>query len=135
MVILKFNGGTDNISVDINDLVYYVANVQNQWNNYYMSSESELQTGVSTHIFIGHVSSITKGIEDDGTPNFTITTEEPSNTTIVPPNANDFIFFVKNNKSELASVKGYYSSITFQNNSTKKAELFAVSLETVESSK
>ena len=60
---------------------------------------------------------------------------------ITEPNQSDFIFFVKNNKhlnigtKELSTLKGYYGSITLENNSTKKAELFSVSAEVTESSK
>ena len=36
---------------------------------------------------------------------------------------------------ELSTLKGYYGSITLENDSTKKAELFSVSAEVTESSK
>jgi len=49
--------------------------------------------------------------------------------------AESFISFLKNNKVNKKSVKGYYAEIKLVNNSHEKAELFAVSSEIVESSK
>ena len=133
MTILEFNEGTINPSVAINDLVYYVSNVSYQWQNQnYLMSQGELDSGVSTHIFIGNVSAI---IPDEPIGGFKIVVEEPSSTTITPPMENDYIFFVKSNKSELSTLKGYYSEVTMKNNSPEKAELYAVSVDTAESSK
>ena len=127
MVILEFNDGQVNTSaVAENDLVYYVSNTTNTFGGINVGfdlNESEITNGVSTHIFIGTISSI---IENQPSGGFTITTEEPSNTTIVPPQEGDFIFFVKNNLTEMSSVKGYYNRVTFENNSTDHAELFSV---------
>ena len=136
MVILQFSGGIPNTSaVAENDLVYYVANVANQWSGAnYLSNQSELSLGVSSHIFIGHISSISTDV-NDGVPTFIITVEEPSNTVITPPTSDDFIFFVKNNLSELAALRGYYGQLTMENNSDRKAELFAISCDVAESSK
>ena len=47
----------------------------------------------------------------------------------------DFIMFSKDNKVNLSSLLGYYSRVQFRNNSTEKAELFAVGADFVESSK
>ena len=136
MVILQFSGGVPNASaVAENDLVYYVANIANQWSGAnYLSNQSELSLGVSSHIFIGHISSISTDV-NDGVPTFIITVEEPSNTVITPPTSDDFIFFVKNNLSELAALRGYYGQLTMENNSDRKAELFAISCDVAESSK
>lgn len=130
--ILTFNEGTPNISAEVNDLVYYVSSVAYQWQDMYMASDDEAATGVSTHIFIGHITAV---VENDPPGGFTITTEEPSNMTIVPPTENDYIFIVKNNRAETSTMKGYYSKVTMNNNSTTKAELYAVSAEVTESSK
>jgi len=46
-----------------------------------------------------------------------------------------FIMFSKNNKANLSDLTGYFAEAKFTNNSTEKAELFAVSSEIVESSK
>lgn len=150
MVILEFSEGQINTSaVTENDLVYYVSNVSNTFSGSNLGfglNESEITSGVSTHVFIGTISSITSVTDSttDGTDQsavmsdnagFVVTTEEPSNTTIVPPAAGDFIFFVKNNLTEMASIKGYYNSVTFENNSTNHAELFSVACGTTVSSK
>ncbi len=46
-----------------------------------------------------------------------------------------FILFSKDNKANLSSVLGYYADVKMSNNSKKHAELFAVSMESFESSK
>ena len=53
----------------------------------------------------------------------------------VPPGSTSFVFFSKDNKANLSSMLWYYGEMVFKNNSNKKAELFAVSCEIVESSK
>ena len=47
----------------------------------------------------------------------------------------DFIMFSKSNEANLSSLVGYYAEATFVNNSSHKAELFAVSTEASPSSK
>ena len=51
------------------------------------------------------------------------------------PNANDFIFFGKENKVCISGVKGYYAEVEMKNDSTGKAELFSVGSEMTSSSK
>ena len=131
MVILEFNNGSPNESLDINDLAYYVTNVTSQWNDT-MDTADNLSTGISNFVFIGNVSSILKNVPVNG---FTITVEEPVATIITPPTNGDFIFFAKNNMAELSSLKGYYSELTVVNNSVEKAELFSIAAEITESSK
>ena len=46
-----------------------------------------------------------------------------------------YFMFTKDNATNLASLTGYYAEAKFINNSTEKAELFAVGSEVVESSK
>ena len=46
-----------------------------------------------------------------------------------------FYMFSKNNSVNLANLKGYYAKAKFENNSSEKVELFAVSSEVFESSK
>tara|TARA_Y100001938_G_scaffold140880_1_gene209734 strand:- start:184 stop:630 length:447 start_codon:yes stop_codon:yes gene_type:complete len=48
---------------------------------------------------------------------------------------NSFIFFSKNNTVNAGSLKGYYASIEFRNNSTTEAEMFSASCDVTESSK
>tara|TARA_B100001059_G_C17774969_1_gene550701 strand:+ start:1013 stop:1414 length:402 start_codon:yes stop_codon:yes gene_type:complete len=51
------------------------------------------------------------------------------------PVSGDYIFFGKNTEIETSGVAGYYAEVTMKNNSTEKAELFAVSSEVTVSSK
>ena len=57
------------------------------------------------------------------------------NDTAIPPNSGLYIFFGKNHEANTTSIKGYYNSIKFENNSTKKAELFAATCAIEASSK
>jgi len=47
----------------------------------------------------------------------------------------DFIMFSKNKKANNNSLLGYYAEVKLTNNSTSKAELFALGSEVLESSK
>tara|TARA_R100001463_G_scaffold91303_1_gene146004 strand:+ start:1747 stop:2076 length:330 start_codon:yes stop_codon:yes gene_type:complete len=49
--------------------------------------------------------------------------------------ATDFIMFSKNKEVNNNSLLGYYAEVKLKNNSTKKAELFALGSEVLESSK
>ena len=51
------------------------------------------------------------------------------------PLVTDFIMFSKDNKVNLSSLLGYYSKVQFRNNSLEEAELFAIGADFVESSK
>ena len=46
-----------------------------------------------------------------------------------------FLLFEKANEANDSSLKGYYADVTFENNSNKYAELFAISSEVTPSSK
>tara|TARA_Y100000401_G_scaffold101430_1_gene91004 strand:- start:1487 stop:1912 length:426 start_codon:yes stop_codon:yes gene_type:complete len=141
MVTLTFVNAQVNTSLEIGDIAYYVSGLNT---NYESSSiiTGDNSQGVSSLVLIGTVSSI----QFDNNPNFnvyegvpaqntfTVYVEEPSSG-IVPPQQNDFIFFVKNNEVQTASLKGYYSRAVFRNDSKRKAELFGVSLGVTSSSK
>mgnify|MGYP001496169908 CR=1 FL=1 len=62
---------------------------------------------------------------------------DPNDPSVIAPviTTSSFIMFSKNNKVNLGKVKGYYAEVNLKNNSTEKAELFAVSSEIVQSSK
>tara|TARA_R100000278_G_scaffold87716_1_gene66983 strand:+ start:3746 stop:4120 length:375 start_codon:yes stop_codon:yes gene_type:complete len=51
------------------------------------------------------------------------------------PDTSNFILFSKNIVANESSLKGYYAEITMENNSKKRAELFAISSEVTPSSK
>ena len=46
-----------------------------------------------------------------------------------------FFMFSKDNTVNLASVLGYHAEVQFVNNSSKKAEMFSVGVDTFDSSK
>ena len=102
----------------------------------------DIPAGVSTMILIGQVWAISFDNEPDDietTPDETLQkmlvhVYTPSSG-IVPPAVNDFIFFTKDTSVEKSNVKGYYSKVVMQNDSKDKAELYAVSCETTQSSK
>ena len=70
---------------------------------------------------------------DNGTETTTLTCE--IETTTPAPTTSSFIFFSKDNKVNLASLKGYQATVKFKNNSTVRAEMYAASCEINESSK
>lgn len=47
----------------------------------------------------------------------------------------DFILFSKSHKVNTSKIKGYYADVSLENNSSKRAELFAVGSEVASSSK
>jgi len=57
-----------------------------------------------------------------------------ANSTVLPTNQ-DFVFFSKDNRANMASLLGYYAEVEVKNNSTEKAEIFAMGSEIFESSK
>ena len=63
----------------------------------------------------------------------TITCDVASNTAL--PASNDFLFFSKDNRANMTSSLGYYAEVEVKNNSTEKAEIFAMGSEIFESSK
>ena len=130
MVTLNFTGGLPNESLEINDLVYYISNPNtNIDGSGFMTGDDD--SGVSTYILIGNLSSIQIGADGNS---FTLYVEEPDSG-IIPPLQNDFIFFAKENIVELPEVKGYYSKVVFKNDSPFHAEMFASSMTISESSK
>lgn len=136
MTILEFQNATPNPSLEINDLAYFVSSVTPMWGDQYYTADTV--QGVSNYIFIGNVSSIILNTSDDDIPGYTVTIEEPSNVVLSGdniPSTGDYFFFAKNNIAEVSSLKGYYSEVTFKNNSKKKAELFSVGCVVAESSK
>ncbi len=112
---LTFNNNL-NTSLQIGDVVYYcpVSSLGGFNSN---SNEDQITK-------LGTVLSIFEN---------TIQVTLESNT--LAPNANDYIFFSKDNIVNLNSVLGYFASVKMVNDSTEKAELFSISLGTDLSSK
>lgn len=113
-------------SLQVGDTAYYAGNVG--------SSGGFTTAGQSDVVQMGQVKSIDNTTSlDDGTETTTITCEISEST--VAPTTSDFILFAKNFAPNVASLTGYFASVTFANDSTTKAELFSVACEIHESSK
>tara|TARA_R110000823_G_scaffold51504_2_gene128321 strand:- start:1654 stop:2040 length:387 start_codon:yes stop_codon:yes gene_type:complete len=68
----------------------------------------------------------------------TTTSNVPVGTTVNTDNEiiqGDYIFFSKNKYANTSGLVGYFADVKFENNSTSKAELFAIASEVSESSK
>ena len=110
-----------NVSVQIGDTAYYIANSQSLWTHTHSDQSDIVQIG---------------DIIDIDQPTYTISCFwNPDPATASGPLVWTFIMFSKDNKANLNSLLGYYAKIRFTNNSTDKAELFSVGCEVFESSK
>ncbi len=148
MIKLTFNNGLPNNSLRVGDLIYFIKNPSENFETSGFTTGDE--SGVSTHILVGDVVSIQPFSIEDASDisqtevpyNFNLFIK-PSSSYIgqvslgngLNPSGGDYIFFMKNNVVEQASIMGYYNAVTLKNNSRNRAELFAVSCNIVESSK
>ena len=107
-----------NMSCKVNDIAYYVDT----------SELGGFTVGGGINL-IGNINSIT----DNGTSVVMVVEMEGDYAGSVTQNS--FILFSKNNLVEIASLTGYFAEVTFKNNSTKPAELYATACEIEESSK
>lgn len=117
-VTLDFNTSV-NTSLSVGDNVFYLNNVD---------TVAEFETSTQSNIlYIGTCSFVDmdKGV-------IQVSTTLPL--AQYPP-ANSYIFFAKSNVNNMSSMLGYYASVKMVNNSTSKAELFSVGVDTFESSK
>ena len=119
---LKINlYSTDNVSLQIGDTAYYISNVDDTTTSItYSPKETDGEPNIP--IKIGEITAI-------GNNNITI------ETFIGEPEGGDFIMFSKNKAANNTSLLGYYAEVKLSNNSTEKAELFALGSEIAASSK
>lgn len=117
-ITLIFQQNSINISAQIGDTAYYVD----------PTSTGGFDVGDNI-IEIGEILTINK------VANQTIITCTVNPAIVMPVNNISYIFFSKTNKTNLASLVGYYGLAKFRNNSTVKAEIFATACEVFESSK
>ncbi len=113
---ITLSNNINNASLQIGDTAYFVSNVSDTTAGFQVSTETPKK--------IGKITSIDN--EDD-----IITIETPSN----EPQADDFIMFSIDKRANNTSLLGYYAEVKLSNNSTEKAELFALSSEITPSSK
>ena len=104
-------------SVSVGDVAYYVT----------VGTDGGFDINSSSVVEIGEITAV-----DRANKTITCDTALFGNQT---PRENVFILFSKNNCQEGASLLGYFGSFRFKNNSTDKAELFAVTVDAFESSK
>jgi len=126
---LKFKG-TINPSIQKGDIVWCSGNInQIGATQDFSHSVTDNDDGESTMEKMGTVVSIS-----DLGNTYEIIVEVLSTQTL-NPSSNSFYFFSKNNEVNKSSIKGYYNSVTFSNDSTTRAELFATSFAVSPSSK
>ena len=114
---------TEYPSLQVGDLAYY-ANTTSLGG--FDKSDNLTKIGVIKNI--NNTTSL-----DSGTETTTLTCE--IDTATPAPTTSSFIFFSKDNKVNLASLKGYQATDKFKNNSTARADMYAASCEISESSK
>jgi hypothetical protein len=110
-----------NVSVQVGDTAYYMANSQ--------------ALGTHTHSNQSDIVQIGEIIAIDQATNTITCFWNPNPASASPPLVGTFIMFSKDNEVNLSSMLGYYAEIKFKNNSPNKAELFSVGCEIFESSK
>ena len=132
-VTLNFNHDI-NASVQINDVVYYVTTTPVGTYKVWASTTTPHYTGTRENVI--KIGPITNIIPWDG--NETVI-EANMDAALAgqygTPELGDFIMFSKDNKVNLSSLLGYYSSIKLRNNSVDEAEMFSVATDFIESSK
>ena len=116
-LVIDLDSNTDNASLQIGDMAYYVSNI-NTAASIPHSPESNIP------IKIGKITAI---------GNNSITIESLSGNS--QPVVGDFIMFSKDKSANNTSLLGYYAEVKLSNNSEDKAELFTLSSEIVPSSK
>ena len=133
IVTLNFNHDI-NASVQINDVVYYVTTIPVGPNKTWASTTTPHYTETRENVI--KIGPITNIIPWNG--NQTTIEADMDNALAAQhgtPELGDFIMFSKDNKVNLSSLSGYYSSIKLRNNSKDEAEMFSVGTDFVESSK
>jgi hypothetical protein len=138
MIQLNFQNGSPNSSLQVGDLVFYVGNPNTNVGGFTTADTNPAivnEDPQSQLIYIGNVVSIDIGpneVIDLNAGDFIIYVQNTSS--VIPPSANDYILFAKNNNAS-SDLVGYYNKVVFRNDSPKKAELFAISCNYTESSK
>ena len=122
-------------SLQVGDTAYYIPadslNTVGGFNIFGNSSGD--QNDESSLVIIGKVSEISTGTSNS-VATTTVIINDVSND-FVNPAVGSYLLFSKDNTVNLSSLVGYFSEATMVNNSTEKAEMFALSCEIVPSSK
>ena len=114
---INFTNDINNTSLQIKDIAYYIPenNITSNYATGFISSDQD-------PIEIGQITGIT---------NSSILVE--TNISTLP--SGTFIMFQKDRSVNNTSLLGYYAEVKLTNNSTEKAELFALNSEITQSSK
>ena len=132
-VTLNFNHDI-NASVQINDVVYYVTTTAVGPGKTWASTTTPHYTETRENVIM--IGPITNIIPWDGNQTVIEANMDAAlSAQHGPPQLGDFIMFSKDNKANLSSLLGYYSSIKLRNNSKDEAEMFSVAADFIESSK
>jgi hypothetical protein len=110
---INLNNNINNTSLQIGDVAYFVDNLDISTSITYSPEEIKI---------IGEITAI-------GDNSITIETE------MFTPSIDDFIMFSKDKRANNTSLLGYYAEVKLSNDSTEKAELFALGSEIAPSSK
>ena len=116
-MIITLNNKITNDSLQIGDIAYFVS--VDPSNNGVISSQSDPQ-------ILGKIDAISSDLKQ-------ITINNPQNVNQI--SQNDFLMFQKDTSVNNTSLLGYFAEVKLINNSTEKAELFALSSEIGLSSK
>ena len=123
MIILQFNNLKNlNVSLQVGDGVYASATIT-------QSGANDLQT-TSADTGVNHYIGILRKIDDNGGDQYDLHVDDSVAGAYGAPQSGDFIMFSKSSQGD-SGVLGYYAEAKFVNDSTKKAELFAVSSEII----
>ena len=133
-ITINFPGISLQDSVEIGDVAYYV----------YPSEDGGFEINYDDVVEIGPILSINNNLQVNGllTSSIVCETELYGNQLEIGCDkgrkggcGDPFILFSKNNCQHARGMLGYYAMFKFKNNSTTKAELFNVTVDTFESSK
>ena len=116
-MVIILNNKITNDSFQIGDIAYFVS--VDPSNNGIISSQSDPQ-------ILGKINAISSDLKQ-------ITINNPENVNQI--SQNDFLMFQKDTSVNNTSLLGYFAEVKLINNSTEKAELFALSSEIGLSSK
>ena len=116
-MVIILNNKITNDSFQIGDIAYFVS--VDPSNNGIISSQSDPQ-------ILGKIDAISSDLKQ-------ITINNPQNVNQI--SQNDFLMFQKDTSVNNTSLLGYFAEVKLINNSTEKAELFALSSEIGLSSK
>ena len=128
MIIITLNNISNlNVSLQVGDIVYATP-------TFTQVGSSDLENSGSA---IGEAYIVGKllNIDDVGNGTFNLTIDETIYPQTYVPSDNDFIMFSKNTVINNSSLLGYYAEVKLLNESTEKAELFALGSEITQSSK